>query len=66
MPNPKYGTVEFYKEQFADIIADIQHDQRQTSDNLIDGFKLALDEWREYHIKQVEELDRVINKVNVK
>ena len=67
MDGPKiYGTVEFYKEQFADIIADIQHDQPKTSDNLITGFKLALDEWREYHVKQVDELDRVIDKFNVK
>ena len=67
MDGPRiYGTVEYYKEQFADMIADIQHDQPKTSDNLIAGFKLALDEWREYHVKQVDELDRVIDKFNVK
>ena len=61
----KYGTVEFYAERFADIIADIQHDQSKTSDNLIAGFKLAIQEWREYHVKQIAELDRVIDTINV-
>lgn len=61
----KYGTVEFYAEQFADLIADIQHDQPEMSDNLIAGFKLAIQEWREYHVKQITELDRVIDTINV-
>ncbi len=56
---PEYGTVQFYAEQFADIIADIQHTSPEASDNLIAGFKLAIDDWRQYHVKQILELDRV-------
>ncbi len=58
-PKPEYGTVQFYAEQFADIIADIQHTSPEVSDNLISGFKLAIDDWRQYHVKQILELDRV-------
>jgi hypothetical protein len=65
---PEYGTVQFYAEQFADIIADIQHTSPEVSDNLISGFKLAIDDWRQYHVKQILELDRVeaqfVDKIN--
>jgi hypothetical protein len=54
-----YGTTEFYAEQFADLIADVQHDSPEFSDNLVAGFLLALDDWRQYHVKQILELDRV-------
>ncbi len=55
---PEYGTVQFYADLFADIIADIQHTSPQMSDNLISGFKLAIDDWRKYHTNQILELDR--------
>ena len=54
-----YGTKEFYAEQFADLIADVQHDSPEFSDNLVAGFLLALDDWRKYHVNQILELDRV-------
>ena len=60
----EYGTVEYYALQFADIIADVQHDSTLTSDNLIAGFKLAIDDWRQYHANQVVELDRLDKKLN--
>ena len=60
----EYGTVEYYALQFADIIADVQHDSPLTSDNLIAGFKLAIDDWRKYHANQVVELDRLDKKLN--
>jgi hypothetical protein len=59
-----YGTKEFYAEQFADLIADVQHNSPECSDNLIAGFLLALDDWRQYHVKQILELDRVESNVN--
>jgi hypothetical protein len=55
----QYGSKEFYAEQFADLIADCQHDSPEFSDNLVSGFLLALDDWRQYHVKQILELDRV-------
>lgn len=57
--NRQYGSKEFYAEQFADLIADVQHDSPEFSDNLVSGFLLALDDWRQYHVKQILELDRV-------
>ncbi len=62
----EYGTKEFYAEQFADLIADIQHDSPEFSDNLVSGFLLAIDDWRQYHVKQILELDRVESKLNDK
>ena len=60
----QYGTVEFYAEQFADLIADVQHDSPEISDNLVAGFRLAINDWRKYHANQVLELDRVEAKLN--
>ena len=57
--NYEYGTKEYYAEQFADLISDVQHDSPEFSDNLIAGFLLALDDWRKYHVNQILELDRV-------
>ena len=55
----EYGTVKYYADLFGDIIADIQHDRPHEGDNLIAGFKLAIEEWRRYHVNQILELDRV-------
>ena len=54
-----FRTENYYAELFADIIADVQHDQQGTGDNLIAGFKRAIKEWREYHVNQILELDRI-------
>ena len=59
-----YGTKEYYAEQFADFIADVQHDAPEISDNLVAGFLLAIDEWRNYHVDQILELNRVESKLN--
>ena len=59
-----FGTTEYYAAQFADIIADLQHDAPDRSDNLVAGFKLAIDDWRKYHADQVVEPDRIKQKHN--
>ena len=59
-----YGTPAYYAELFADLIADVQHDQPDFGDNLIAGFKLAIGDWRKYHEQQIEELDRITNKLD--
>jgi hypothetical protein len=64
MINEDYGTPRYYAEMFADIAADIQKDNPEYGDSLIKGFKIALEEWKEYYQGQVEELDRVISKAN--
>jgi hypothetical protein len=53
-----FGTPEYYAELFADIVADVQHDDPERTDNLIAGFKLAIDDWRKYHVNQILELDK--------
>ena len=59
-----YGTPQYYAEMFADFIADVQHDSPEISDNLIAGFRLAIADWRDYHVKQILELDRVEYKLD--
>ena len=57
----KYGTIDYYTEMFADFIGDVQHDSPELTENLIIGFKRALEEWRDYYSKQVIELDRALD-----
>jgi hypothetical protein len=63
MANMTYGTVEFYAEQFADILADIDHSDPAYGDAIVEGFILAIDNWRDYYAKQVDEYDRVEQRV---
>ena len=60
----EYGTVPYYREMFADLIADIQHDDPDLGDKLIRAFKLSIDDWRQYHVNQILELDRIEQKLN--
>ncbi len=47
-----YGTAEYYADQFADLLADVDATNPATTDNLIKGFYLAIDEWFEHHDAQ--------------
>ena len=60
----EYGTVPYYREMFADLIADIQHDNPAMGDSLVEAFKLSIADWREYHEAQLKELDRISTKLN--
>jgi len=57
-----YGSVEYYTDMFADVLADAQYDSPVSGDNIIIGFKNALREWREYHEQQVKEYQRIEQK----
>lgn len=59
-----YGSVQFYADLFADILADVQSDNPVYGDNIIAGFKTALREWRQYHKEQVMEYQRIEQKAN--
>lgn len=52
MTKYEYGTAEYYAECFSDFLADVQADDPKTTDNLIEGFYLALDSWFDYHDAQ--------------
>jgi hypothetical protein len=58
-----YGTKMFYKEQFDDILADVQGDSPYYGENIVDGFIASLQEWRNYHQEQVNEYERVEQRV---
>ena len=60
----EYGTVAYYKAQFDDILADVQHDRPEYADNLIAAFKSSIAEWREYYAGQVQELDRISSQLD--
>ena len=51
----QYGTAEFYEGMFSDLLADVDSDRPDTTENLIQGFYRALDSWFEYHDKQARE-----------
>ena len=60
----QHGTKEVYAKHFEDLIADVQHDSPEISDNLVAGFLLAIDDCRKYHFNQMMELDRVRQKLH--
>ena len=49
-----YGTVEFYFEQFSDILADVDAKDSSYGENIVKGFYAALDDWLDYHKNQTE------------
>jgi hypothetical protein len=53
MANLNYGSLEWYSERFADILADVDATTPDVADNIMNGFIIALDEWLDYHDKQV-------------
>lgn len=56
---PKYGSLEYFKELFDDIVGDVQAEEPEIGNNMIAAFKLSLAEWRDYHKKQAEEYERL-------
>lgn len=61
---PEYGTKEYYCDMFSDFIADVDPDRPATSENIIEGFKLALKGWHEYHVQMVDQLESMQKKVD--
>ena len=49
-----YGTVEFYAEQFGDILADVDALEPSYGANIVKGFYQAVDDWLDYHKNQTE------------
>jgi hypothetical protein len=58
-----YGSPEYYKEHFMDFVADVQADDPKYGDALVEGFLLALEDWKQYHQDQVFEYERVGERV---
>ena len=52
MANLKYGSVEFYAEHFGDMLADVDGEDPTTTDNIIKGFLMSVDDWFNYHEQQ--------------
>ena len=63
MANLTYGTPEFYKEQFSDLLADVDAGDPMTSENILKGFYLAIEDWFEYHDKQAREYAAIRKRV---
>jgi len=54
MFNHEYGSVEYYRDYFADVIGDVGSSgnveaNRKTISNILLGFQLAVQEWSDYH-----------------
>lgn len=58
-----YGTPEFYADMFSDCLADADGKDPKYGDNLVKGFLLALDDWLNYHKEQVDEYERIKQRV---
>lgn len=58
-PKVDFGSADYYSKQFRDIICDAHSDYPQYGDAIVQGFLLAIAEWRQYHIDQVKELERI-------
>ena len=56
---PTYGTVEFYAEQFGDILADVEYKETSYGENIVKGFYAALDDWLDYHKNQTEAYEKL-------
>jgi hypothetical protein len=54
MANLNYGSLEWYSEQFSDILAEVDASSPETNDNILNGFLRALDEWLTYHKEQAD------------
>ena len=63
MANLTYGTPEYYAEQFSDFLADAQASEPHYGDALVEGFLLAIKSWRDYHAQQVDEYNRIEQRV---
>ena len=63
-----YGTVDFYAEQFGDILADVDSVEPSYGANIVKGFYKAIDEWLDYHKDQTEayaELRRIVQETAI-
>ena len=58
-----YGTPEYYSEQFADFLGDAQAEQPEYGNALVEGFLLAVADWKQYHQDQVIEYERIGERV---
>lgn len=58
-----YGTTEFYKEQFADILADVSADSPEYADYIFKGFLYAVEDWMTYHADQVDAYSKLRERV---
>jgi hypothetical protein len=63
MANLTYGTPEFYQEQFSDFLADVDADHPEYADAIVKGFLLCVDDWANYHAKQVVAYDDIKQRV---
>jgi hypothetical protein len=63
MADMTYGTPEYYAEQFADFLADVDQANPKYGDAIVEGFFKAIDDWAGYHSQQVDEYNRLRERV---
>ena len=59
----QYGSVEYYKEFFSDVLADVQAEDVETSINLVRGFVASIESWMEYHDSQTRAYESLAQRV---
>ena len=62
--NDRYGSAEYYSELFSDIIADVDAEYSpNATENMFQGFLLAIDSWLDYHSSQADEYTKYKERV---
>ena len=65
----EYGTTEYYREYFSDVISDVAvHDDieqnQETISNIMNGFKQAVEQWIAYHSASAASHKELLNQFN--
>ena len=56
--------VNYYAQQFSAIVNDADQENEAYGDAIVQGFLLALNQWRQYHLDRIKELDRMRQSVS--
>jgi len=64
MTNPDYGSIEFYENMFADILADVGTDDSSANKiaatNILIAFERAIKSWADYHFSAAESYKKLL------
>ena len=64
MTKPEYGSIEFYENMFADILADVGTGNSSANEiaaaNILIAFKRAIESWAIYHFSAAESYKKLL------
>ena len=60
MNKNEYGSVDYFKELFSDVIANIE--EPIDTDDVILAFEKAIESWRDYHARQMHRYEYMLSR----